>query len=269
MRLTVVIPSRSRPFRLRDTIQTLRSLESGKHDIRYIIGVDSDDPDTLAIASIMRVSVPKVSYRCFTRLGSLGQMVNIMAAENPADCYVSLCDDVVALTPHWDEAIADAWEVRPDGLWWWRTLAVRPATYAIVSDKWYRAAGQIFTDYFPFWWDDMWLMQVWLMASNSTEHNAMQCIEAWLDDQAQNTIRMRDLLFWSDFYMAMKPRRVEQARRIAAKLGWPASRCEDDLCNVSASFLKNANTIEATQGDKLPPTIEYLKAKQRAERMMA
>jgi hypothetical protein len=37
---------------------------------------------------------------------------------------------------------------------------------------------------------------------------------------------------------------------------------------VSPAFLKEADKIEGNQGDKMPPTAEYLKAKARAETMM-
>jgi hypothetical protein len=247
LKLSVIIPSRGRPLRLKGTLDVLRSLESKRHDIRYVIGADSDDPETIGMAHMLRLGDPRVSLRCFVRLGSLGEMVNRMAADNPADVYVSL------------------WEAKPDGVWWWKTLAVRPATYAIVSEKWRKAAGRIFTDYFPFWWDDMWLLQVWLMASNGP----LLAIEASLDDQAQATHRMRDLRRWSDFYTSRKGERCEQAARIAKALGWPEPYLKDDVCDVSEPFLREIANIEAMQGEKTPPTPEYLKALQRAEALMA
>ncbi len=265
MKLSVLIPSRGRPFRLGDAIGIMSGLESVRHEVRYVVGCDSDDPETLAACHVLRLGNPRISHRCFVRRASLGSMINQMIEENPADAYVCLPDDVAVLTRNWDEAIADAWLAKPDGVWWWRTLAVRPATYAIVSEKWRRAAGQVWTDYFPYWWDDMWLLQVWLMASNGP----MLSIAAVLDDQAQNTQRMRDLRFWSDFYTAMKDKRREQARKIASALGWPAASPDDTICDVSIPFLKMADKIEANQGEKGPVTIEYLRAKKRATEMMA
>ena len=264
MKISVLIPSRGRPFKLKSMLDTIRRLESGKNDIAYVIGCDSDDPQTIAMAHMTKLYDCRVSGRCFVRMASLGAMVNRLISENPADAYVCLVDDVEVLTPHWDEAIADAWEAKPDGVWWWRTLAVRPATYAVVSEKWRAAAGQVFTDYFPFWWDDMWLLQVWLMASDLP----MLPIEAWLDDQAQSTQRMRDLRFWSDFYTHQKGKRQAQALRMAKALGWPKPSLEDSRCDVNPSFYANADKIEANQGEKAPPTPEYLAALQRARTVM-
>jgi hypothetical protein len=245
-------------------LDTIRRLESGRHDVAYVIGCDSDDPETIALGHMEKLYDYRVSPRCMVRKSSLGAMVNLMIDENPADAYICLTDDVEILTPHWDEAIADAWTVRPDGIWWWRTLAVRPATYAIISEKWRSAAGQVWTDYFPFWWDDMWLLQVWMFASGEP----MLPIEAWLDDQALATHRMRDLRFWADFYTRMKGKRQQQAVRMAKALGWPPAPLDDNRCDVSPAFLKEADKIEGNQGDKMPPTAEYLKAKARAETMM-
>jgi hypothetical protein len=213
---------------------------------------------------MMHLADFRVSHRCFVRTPSLGAMMNRLIEDNPADTYCCLPDDAMALTPHWDEAIDDAWKARPDGVWWWRTLAIRPATYAIVSEKWRQASGKIWTEYFSFWWDDMWLMQVWRMASGGPS----LAIAAVLDDQAQSTIRMRDLRFWSDFYTRMKGKRQAQALAIARALGWPTPTLEDTACDVSPAFLKEADKIEANQGDKGPVTIEYLRAKRRAEQMM-
>lgn len=266
MKIVVIMPSRHRPFRLRDTLKAIRGLESGKHDVAYVIGCDSDDEQTIAMAHMLKLYDHRIVPRCMARMASLGAMVNRMIDENPADAYVCLPDDVLVLTPHWDEAIAVAWETKPDGVWWWRTLAVRPATYAVVSEKWRAAAGQIWTDYFPFWWDDMWLLQVWMMASGLP----MLPIEAWLDDQAQSTHRMRDLRKWSDFYTWSKGKRQAQAIRMAKALGWPrpTDSLDETRCDVSREFYREADKIEANQGDKGPPSPEYLKALHRMQTMM-
>jgi hypothetical protein len=265
VKLTVVIPSRGRPFHLIKAIRLLHSMASGLHQVTYAIGCDADDPKTLGAAYTLMIRVPGIQVFCTKRLGSLGEMANIMAARYPADVYCSLCDDVDVLTKDWDNQIYLSWAAKPDGLWWWRTLQVRPATYAIVSHKWMQAAGRIFTDYFPFWWDDVWLMQVWNMATGIPA----VAVEAFLDDKPFATHRMRDLLFWADFYTSRKGERREQAAAIVKALGWPEVKVEDTICDVRPEFLAQANQIEHNQGEKSPPTQEYLAAKRRAELIMA
>jgi len=245
-------------------------MSSRLHAISYAIGYDSDDPATGEAAYMLGLGEPVVIPYCSERIGSLGQMVNNIAAKTPADVYCSLCDDVEILSRNWDHTIYANWLEQPDGVWWWRALKERPATYAVVSHKWYEAAGYIFTDYFPFWWDDVWLMQVWNLASGKLPLG----IDAFLDDRAFATHRMRDLRFWTDFYTVLKPQRLSEAARIGRALGWPPNGkslvIENGvpLGDVRPGFLTEIPGIEAHQGDKGPATPEYLAAKQRAEHMM-
>lgn len=264
MRLNVLLPSRGRPTNLLNAVGSMHGKASGQHEVNYVIGCDADDQPTIAAAHLLRLRGPRVIPFCTVRLPCLGMMANIMAEKYPADVYCSLPDDVEILTQDWDQHVWAAWAARPDGLWWWQTLAVRPATCAIISEKWRQAAGQIYTDYFPFWWDDVWLMQVWHMASGTIG----QAVNATLDDRAFATHRMRDLRFWSDFYTSRKEERWQHAERIAANLGWPKPVRGEVHGDVREEFLRDIPKIEAHQGDKGPLTPEYLKAKARAEAMM-
>lgn len=272
MRITVIIPSRGRQFQLLATIRTLQQAESGKHAVTYIVGVDSDDPATIGMCQMLRLGSPvggPVTAHCFERTGSLGAMVNQMALDVPADAYCSLCDDVLVRTEGWDDRIAEAWEAKPDGVWWWKTDESRPATYAIVSEKWRAAAGHLFTDYFPFWWDDLWLMKVWILASEGPWLH----VDAWLEDRPAATQNMRELRFWSDFYMSQKDARLADAERIREALGWPrtldAKRLSDEVDRLSPEYEATIEKIERQQGEATkPPSASYIRAKARAESLM-
>jgi hypothetical protein len=260
MKIVVLIPSRTAPFKLQDTLHAARSLESGRHDVRYVVGVDHDDPNTLAMCTMLTLQSRQYRYRVFKRMSSLGHMSNIMAAENPADCYCSLGNDTVPVTPGWDEAVHKAWSARPDGVFWWHGCEC-----PIVSHKWMKAAGYLYTDFFPFWWDDNWLIQLWAMASDGPQ----LFIDGRLEDKPLATLRMRDLRFWTEFYGHMKPYRQKEAARIATALGWPVGSLEDDTGDVKDHFWKVIEDVERAQGDKEPPTEAYRIAKERAERLMA
>ncbi len=189
-----------------------------------------------------------------------------MAARHPADAYCFVSDDTEPLTRDWDEAIHTAWKARSDGVWWWRTLKQRPATYAVISHKWFIAAEKRpFTDYFPFWWDDIWLLNVWAIASGLPP----QPLEAVLDDRPFATQRMRDLKEWTDFYVWCEPLRKAQALRMQRALGWKVGLYESPIGDVRQAFLADIPNIEARQGDKGPPTPEYIAARTRAQAMMA
>ena len=263
MKLNVLLPSRGRPKRLISAVTLMHQKTSGRHDVSYIIGCDSDDPETIAAVYALSLKVPNVRPYCTVRLPSLGEMANRMAERFPADVYASLPDDVEIITQNWDYAIYASWMQRPDGVWWWHTET--KAACPVVSEKWRSAAGGIYTDYFPFWWDDCWLMQVWIMASGG----GCLGLPATLEDKAYLTHRMRDLKFWTDFYVNRKEERWQRAEQIAAKLGWPKPQRGEVLGDVNDDFWGRIESIQEKQGDRGEPTQEYLKAKRRAELLMA
>lgn len=265
LRISVLIPSRGRPSGLATAVLGLADKASGMNDVRYVIGCDADDLETIEMALALRGHGLPVIPNVAQRQPSLGGLVNLLAAKCPADVYCSLSDDMEVLTKGWDRAIADAWRKQPDGVWWWKSH--NDITYAIVSEKWRAAAGRIFTDYFPFWWDDIWLVEVLRYA---TGHIGAERIEAWVRDKARTTHRMRDMTFWCDFFYSRREERKEEARRIAANLGWPAVASVDGLDiqknpEFTAEF---AADVQAKQGERAPPTPEYLVAYERAKALM-
>ena len=172
--------------------------------------MDSDDPQTIAACIPLG---PAVRVHVLRRRGSLGQIVNILSEQNPADVYCSYADDLVMQEPGWDQIIADALEDHPDWVLWWGAQTVNcKTTYAIVPDVWRKAAGRIFTDYFPFWFDDTWLMQVWQYAVGSVDHWVALDAEI-IDDSMGKTHRLQDYQFWEQFFWDRDGERLEEAAR--------------------------------------------------------
>lgn len=247
---------------LAEAIGSLHARASGKHEVVYVVGCDDDDPTTSALVGLIEAKGLPVKAHVAPRSSSLGGMVNVMAAANPADVYCSLCDDVKAVTFNWDEVIHAAWLKRRDGVWWWGT---KESCYAIVSHKWYAAAGRIFTDYFPFWWDDCWLIQLCMYVTGKPR----QHIDAWLEDRAPATQRMRDLEFWTEFYWSRAGERRAEANRIRQVLGRPLIKREPHHeLQRNPDFTRRIGEIQDRQGERAPPTPEYLAAKARAESLM-
>jgi len=268
MKITVLLASRGRPEQLAGALYSLHNNASGEHDVQYCIGCDVDDPATIGIAKTMSIRL-KLGYRVAERQASLGSLINQLALDIPADVYTSFCDDTICLTKGWDKAIAEAYEKNPQGVWWWTPAYKDPVTVAVVSEAWRAAAGRIYTDYFPFWFDDLWLLEVWILATE----NPWVYIDAKLADFPRATHRMRDLRFWHDFYHHTRPMRVAEAKKIAAALGWPVPTTSEILGEiigrVRKDFIDNAEKIEANQGEVATlPTPEYKQAKARAEMIM-
>lgn len=261
LRISVLIPSRGRPLGLMETVLTMRGKESGRHDVRYVIGCDADDDETIAmVLSMIQAGLPVVP-RIGVRPASLGGLVNHLAEKCPADVFCSLGDDIKVETDDWDGAIADAWRGQPDSVWWW--CASNDSTFAIVSEKWRAAAGRIFTDYFPFWWDDMWLVEVQRYAQGRKGDR----LPIWLQDRAAGTHRMRDLAFWARFFWSRRDERKAEGQAIAERLGWRRLESLDGL-DMSPSATFDPDEIEAKEGERAPPTPEYLAAYERAKALM-
>jgi hypothetical protein len=280
MKLSVIIPSRGRSHQLIAVLQALHKLESGKNEVTYGVVCDVDDPETSGVAKMLQVHM-RLAYSINERGPTLGGMVNKMAENMPADVYLSLADDALCLTQDWDEKIAEAVRENPKGVWWWKPADdKKPALFAIVSEAWRKAAGRIFTDYFPYWYDDIWLLTVWVLAIEGP----MLTLDIDILDCPRETHRMRDLRFWHEFYIAMQPERVRQAKAIAKALDFPQSKlvgASVGLPNLSITealserlsitpkeFEETMEQIERNQGDRGVPTEEYVLAKASAELLL-
>lgn len=261
IQISVLIPSRGRPAGLMRTIETMRGKESGANTVRYIVGCDLDDPETISAAMDLWNAGHPVMPVVAPRGPSLGALANRLAAKHPADVYVSMGDDIEVLTEGWDATIAEAWHKQPDGLWWW--CAANGATLAIVSDKWHAAAERLYTDYFPYWYDDMHLIEVQRYAMG----RVCDRIDIWVADKGTGSHRMRDLAFWDDFFWSRREERKAEASRIAERLGWPLIASLEGL-DLEKNPAFDPVALEAKQGEKAPPTPEYMAAFERAKTLM-
>lgn len=261
------MPSRGRAVQMVGALNSFKSQESGKHQVIYSVACDADDTATIGTCQILQARMP-LCYDVQERTSSLGGRVNRLADLVPADVYCSVADDTLCMTQGWDEAIAKKVAENDSGVFWWTMYYKEYALYAIVTEKWRQAAGRLFTEHFPYWFDDIWLLEVSLFASEKP----FEYIEAKLADCPKATHRMRDLAFWHDFWHHTRPQRVKDAKEMAAKLGWPEPKLADTLAYIVGrpvqEFVDSMGKIEAQQGDQGPPSIEYLAAKGRAMEIM-
>ena len=269
MRIAVIIPSRERAIGLAAVITSLDMLASGKNEITYGVCADEDDPPTKLFALGIQARMPdRIAVRVGPRPQSLGALVNDMALRLPADAYCSITDDILCLTPAWDEEIRAKIEETPHGVFWWRNALEQDSLFAVVSDAWRQAAGGIFTNYYPFWFDDWALAELWTLATGREPLR----LNAQIADKPRHTHRLRDIPFWQSFYIFTRAERVRWARDIAAKLGLPeplhAEAMADRLnAALHAMDAEAAKRIEL-QGDTEAPDAAYVATKVRAENMM-
>ena len=245
----------------------MRFLESGKHRVHYGIACDDDDSETMGYCADIKKYM-LLGYSAQPRRPTMGDAFNEMAMLMPAEVYVLANDDMLVLSDEWDDVIAEAVEKTPHGVFWWTAAGKRNVLVPIITEKWRAAQGGLFTSFFPFWYDDLCLAELWVMTTDSD--NIILPINI-IDKPRTITHRMRELVFWQKVYNASRVLRVTQAQEIAEKLGLPkpegskyvAERLNDHVGNVSDERLQQ---IQDNQGDKEPPDVAYNIAKERALR---
>lgn len=269
MKIRVIIPSRGRVRGLSAVITGMHFLQSGKHEVHYCVACDEDDPDTGAWCKSVRNEIP-LGYCEGPRQPSLGGMINKMSELMPGDVYVGINDDVLCLTRNWDEVIANAVEKTPHGVFWWESDCEQQVLFPIITEKWRAAAGGLFTDLFPFWYDDLCLVELWTMTTSL--ENIILPIRI-CDRPKTRTHRMRELKFWQKVYNGTRKLRVKKSYEIAEKLGLEVPQAPDKIAILLDLHMKRVNDawiqqIEDNQGDPAPPDEAYLQKRADAERML-
>jgi hypothetical protein len=270
MNITVIIPSRKRVRGLSAVLTSLHNLESGKHNVQYIVGCDEDDKATINLCAMIQRDMPnKFSYKVGPRPKTLGGLVNHLAELVPGEVYTALCDDLICTTPHWDKLIAEAVMLKPYGVFWWKNAFEFLVTYAIVTERWRQAAGGIFCGHFPYWFEDLWLFEQWTMATDEEALGVNCCIA----EKMTGTIRMRELSFWCDFFNKTRTHRVTQSKEIAARLGLSEPKKSGEFAEIMAKGIAARMTPELIeqierQGDASSPEESYLAAKADAIKML-
>lgn len=268
MKLNVLIPTRGRPLQLAAAIYSLFFCASGEHDIHFCVACDEDDEATQNALKEIRSAIPTY-VRVGPRPESLGSVANDLAMHWPADAYAIWADDLMCITYGWDEVIAKAVEETPHGVFWW-TAARDVATFVpVITEKWRAAAGRVFTEHFPFWYDDLWLHELWIMATDADPIS----LDCKVIDKPRGTQRMRDLRFWHDFYTYMRAERVQEGKAIAKALGMPEPKIGPHLAKrlnemsiVTDDFLDDI--MVKNKAETGAPSEFYLRVKARAENLM-
>ncbi len=276
-RVALCIASRGNPQPLFETLQDV--LRRGAlPQTKAVIGLDEDDP-TLpdALARIESLKNKRIVVSVAPRGDTIGTVYNRCAAAVDADIYVNGVDDFRIATEGWDAVLANAAQIFPDGIGviGFGTMPVSsglPAFEATTRGL-IEKMGYFVQDYTPYWWMDTWLFEIATMIG--------RLYSVPIDVRfvgSPRTRGMRDLLFWAQFYDAMRVHRRAVAEAIVASASFldsPERKREliedlDQLCaNLEAhcAVLRDpdfARRIEAS-GFDAPVNDRYLRAKERAQ----
>ena len=268
MKISVLIPSRGRVRQLAASLTALWMCESGENEVHYCVACDDDDQDTREFLHAARMELP-INARIGPRPDNLGGVANDLALHWPADVYQVFGDDLLCITYGWDRNLADAARKTPHGVFWMRSARKDESLVPAVTEKWRAAAGGIFTEHFPFWFDDLWLIELWVMATDADPIY----VENVVVDKPVSTHRMRDLEFWARFFYSMRQNRVEHGREIARNLGFPSPKIGQEFANrmnryepLSAAF--SAKVELSNKAETGEPSEQYLMMKARAQELL-
>ena len=159
--ITIMCPSRERPDRLSDMLDSLERTTT--RDIEILVSVDSDDP---CLSDYMKLK-DRISKLFVCKKGKcVGEQWNIMAKEANGDLLMMANDDLIWHTNDWDTIIRNrVHDAYKDGIYVaWADDGTGKAhercAFPIVSRRWYETLGYFTPECFNHLWCDTWVTDI-------------------------------------------------------------------------------------------------------------
>lgn len=266
MKIDVLVASRSRPQSLQAVLVTLNALQSGEHDVRYMVVCDDDDVGTFVAANAINGLDIKVD--CAPR-GMIHKRENALIRASDADIFMPWADDLYCLAPGWDEIVANiVTKAKIPAFSWQEIQDPRNHTAIVLSKEWVKASGRFYPEHFPFWFADTWLKEVFAFVYGQD----MPIIEhLQFSHKRGSTIGMRDLAFWFQVFAKTRQERMDEAKRVCQAMGIPWTPRADLVAMFErgdAMQLERVPQYEKGLGaNRGEPSAVYLEAKAKAEKL--
>lgn len=239
--VSLLLPTRGRPDKLCKVFDSISATVADPSRVVLNIYVDDDDKDTIEFS---RRCAPSeyafdVLWHIGQKAGSMGKMVEALYRSSPAaQVYMPMVDDYVFETCNWDELLRDIWKRFPDGVWMaYPHDASSPGnvTFVILGAGWLGTLERYLTDYFPFWFDDVWLDQVaQLVGRKVAAPMTMRTIGG-----KGKTPRMFNLWFWQQFFSNTLDERIDDADKLCRVI----YKDDEEYIANRERFLKLAESI--------------------------
>lgn len=212
--ISLLLPTRGRPDRLGLVLDSIEKTVHQKDKVILNVYVDDDDVATLEFSCSKGCREGYhflINWHVAGRTGSAGIMLDVLwKASSPADVYMCVVDDYTFTTPAWDEELRSIARKNTDGIWLaypHDPISPGNVTFVILGANWLDITGKYLTNYFPTWFDDVWLDQVSQLIHRKIEANIhMLPIEG-----KGKTPRMFNLWFWHQFFANTLDERVAEA----------------------------------------------------------
>lgn len=126
-----------------------------------------------------------------------------------------ISDKVQIRTRGWDEMVRRTFRGVPDGILFVHGHDGHPdfGAFGFLGARWTNITGRMFTDEFPYWFDDVWINDV---AGLIGRRVALPII---LEMEMGVARHLHNALFWAHYYASIFPDRVDEGLRLLAAMG--------------------------------------------------
>jgi hypothetical protein len=272
--ISVLIPTRRHLDKLPRAVRSLQ--EHASVPIEILLGIDDDDPDTIAWARPRRDVRAVVSPRPDT----LGAVTNGLAAAAQGDVLLCLADDMEILTPRWDVeigrvAVRESADGKPFAFY--LDDPTHPGFPSVwgVNRSWVDICGFACAPWFPYWWGDTWIMEVGMASGRLF---SVPVLTGQIEGRGMTT-GMREVAWWAAFFEKTRPLRMQMAEAISAAAYLPDvhARLQDVRPQVALEFARmqaelqannRATVLEAALSAGGMASERYVRAKAAAARLI-
>jgi len=256
-RLSVLLPTRGRVESLRRALYSMAATARRPELLEVVLGVDSDDAETLSFALSLRDFPVAVRPCIAARAPTLGRLWDSLASSATGSAVLWMADDFVIEGRNWDDDLRALVEQMRGGL----GLAYLPnsdvpdrfvglpAFSRAMMERLRALQGFLVPPWFPNWFSDTWFDEL------STFTGSRHAINARAVGDRPPSHRLRDLGFWLDFFHATRPMREAVARQLLADLYPPEQQARHlalfperrRLCVDKLAPLSNPATLAALE----------------------
>lgn len=209
-KVSVLVPTRNRPDRLRTLLASFKRTTDGAAEL--VFRADDDDPETVAVLAGYRTIVgPRLEgYR------SLPAFYNELVPVATGDVFLCGNDDMLFQTPGWPSLVLEAANRYPDGLFNFGVATYNADHYpfSIVSRALTERLGFLWDE--RIFWGDIFLRDVLAALGRCEMLPQVEIRHDWSGDEAsQNEIYRRDPTYWTGTHARAVADAVARLQRAA------------------------------------------------------
>lgn len=252
--ISLLVGTRSRPQVLQAFLRSLEETTVEKELIEVWIYADEDDRATLEFITTLRAapcSFP-VSFVIGPSPESMGCLVNTLRQHLTSGPGILFpCNDKgLFIDLGWDVRVREVFAENPDGI----TMAYLMDFYhgphfggfCLLSARWADVIGHVFTEFFPFWFDDTWINQVAMMVGRRCRVPAIIAMQG--AGVRGRTLRLRNLPFWTRFFENTLEERVREAGLLRQAISPPLASSQDRSTEEADALARRFDAARHSEG---------------------